>query len=59
MVKKVIITFKVKIKDSSYNWLGHERTSDNKYRLIPNVAKRSMTYLKKLTFNDEKECIRM
>lgn len=40
--KKVTITFKVKIKDASYSWLGHERTSDNKYRLIPNAAKRSM-----------------
>ncbi len=38
--KKVTITFKVKIKDASYSWLGHERTSDNKYRLIPNAAKK-------------------
>ena len=44
---KITITFKVKIKDASYSWLGHERTSDNKYRLIPNAAKkRSMKYLK-------------
>lgn len=53
--KKVTVTFKVKIKDSSYNWLGHERTADNKYRLIPNTAKRSMTYLKKLAYDDKKE----
>ena len=51
--KKVIITFKVKIKDASYSWLGHERTSDNKYRLIPNAAKRSMKYLKKLTYDSK------
>lgn len=53
--KKVTVTFKVKIKDSSYNWLGHERTADNKYRLIPNTAKRSMTYLKKLAYDDKKK----
>ena len=53
--KKVTVTFKVKIKDASYNWLGHERTADNKYRLIPNTAKRSMTYLKKLAYDDKKE----
>ena len=53
--KKVTVTFKVKIKDSSYNWLGHERTADNKCRLIPNTAKRSMTYLKKLAYDDKKE----
>lgn len=51
--KKVTITFKVKIKDASYSWLGHERTSDNKYRLIPNAAKRSMKYLKKLTYDSK------
>ena len=53
--KKITITFKVKIKDSSYNWLGHERTSDNKYRLIPNTAKRSMSYLKSLSYDKENE----
>lgn len=51
--KKVTITFKVKIKDASYSWLGHERTSNNKYRLIPNAAKRSMKYLKKLTYDSK------
>ncbi|MDY5245885.1 MAG: isopeptide-forming domain-containing fimbrial protein, partial [Anaerobutyricum soehngenii] len=50
---KITITFKVKIKDASYSWLGHERTSDNKYRLIPNAAKRSMKYLKKLTYDSK------
>ena len=51
--QKITITFKVKIKDASYSWLGHERTSDNKYRLIPNAAKRSIKYLKKLTYDSE------
>lgn len=54
--KKVTVTFKVKIRDAaSYSWLGHERTADNKYRLIPNAAKRSMTYLKKLAYDEKKE----
>lgn len=54
--KKVTVTFKVKIRDAaSYSWLGHERTADNKYRLIPNTAKRRMTYLKKLAYDEKKE----
>ena len=47
--KKVTITFKVKIKDASYSWLGHERTSDNKYRLIPNGSNRRNVFPERLT----------
>ena len=43
--KQLVIEFQVKIKDAGYDWLGHERTSDNKYRLIPNTAHRDMEYV--------------
>lgn len=43
--RQLVIEFQVKIKDAAYDWLGHERTSDNKYRLIPNTAHRDMEYV--------------